>query len=93
MDKEKTHFLEPGDTFIIVRKLTKEIIKTRLKTQLHALIGLYFAAKGYIYLSTLGGKQMHQNNLSFESENLVVDYISFNISGFIDLASIHKIAL
>ena len=35
---------------------------------------------------------MHQNNLSFESENLVVDYISFNISGFMDPASIHKIA-
>ena len=26
MDKEKTNFSEPGDPFIIVRKLTKEII-------------------------------------------------------------------
>ena len=35
---------------------------------------------------------MHQNNLSFESENLVFDYISFNVSGFMDPALTHKIA-
>ena len=35
---------------------------------------------------------MNQIKLSFESENLVVDYISFNISGFMDPASIDKIA-
>ena len=35
---------------------------------------------------------MIKNNLSFESENLVVDYISFNIAGFMDPASIYKIA-
>ena len=31
MDKEKTNFLEPGDPFIIVRKLTKEIIEEAVK--------------------------------------------------------------
>jgi hypothetical protein len=27
---------------------------------------------------------MKQNKLTFESENLVVDYISFNLEGFMD---------
>ena len=31
MDKEKTNFSEPGDPFIIVRKLTKEIIEEVVK--------------------------------------------------------------
>jgi hypothetical protein len=31
MNKEKTNFLEPGDPFIIVRKLTKEIIEEAVK--------------------------------------------------------------
>ena len=31
MDKEKTNFSEPGDPFIIVRKLTKEIIEEAVK--------------------------------------------------------------
>ena len=31
MDKEKTHFSEPGDLFIIVRKLTKRVLKKQLK--------------------------------------------------------------
>jgi hypothetical protein len=31
MDKEKINFSEPGDPFIIVRKLTKEIIEETLK--------------------------------------------------------------
>ena len=31
MDKEKKNFLGPGDTFIIVRKLTKEIIEEAVK--------------------------------------------------------------
>ena len=31
MDKEKTDFSEPGDPFIIVRKLTKEIIEKAVK--------------------------------------------------------------
>ena len=38
----------------------------------------------YIYLLPPGGKQMNQNKLTFESENLVVDWISFNIQGLID---------
>lgn len=33
---------------------------------------------------------MNRNKLSFESQNLVVDYISFNIKGLIDLKSIAK---
>lgn len=33
---------------------------------------------------------MNRNKLSFESENLVVDYISFNISGFKDPEPIAK---
>ena len=48
-----------------------------LKTQITSLRGLYFVAKSYIYLLSLGGKQMNQNKLSFETEKLVVDYISF----------------
>ena len=35
---------------------------------------------------------MNQNKLSFESKNLVVDYISLNIKGFMDPGSIDKIA-
>ena len=35
---------------------------------------------------------MNQNKLSFESENLVVDYISFNIQGLTDPKDIAKIA-
>ena len=31
MDNEKTNFSEPGDPFIIVRKLTKEIIEETVK--------------------------------------------------------------
>ena len=31
MDKQKTNFSEPGDPFIIVRKLTKEIIEEAVK--------------------------------------------------------------
>jgi hypothetical protein len=31
INKEKTNFLEPGDPFIIVRKLTKEIIEEAVK--------------------------------------------------------------
>ena len=31
MDKEKTNFSEPGAPFIIVRKLTKEIIEEAVK--------------------------------------------------------------
>ena len=31
MDKEKRNFLEPGDPFIIVRKLTKQIIEEAVK--------------------------------------------------------------
>ena len=31
MDKQKTNFLEPGDPFIIVKKLTKEIIEKAVK--------------------------------------------------------------
>ena len=33
---------------------------------------------------------MNQNKLSFESENLVVDYISFNIPGSANTESIAK---
>ena len=33
---------------------------------------------------------MKQNRLSFESENLLVDYISFNIEGFIDTEPIAR---
>ena len=36
---------------------------------------------------------MDRNNLSFESEKLVVDYISFNIQGLVDPKDIGKIAL
>jgi hypothetical protein len=35
---------------------------------------------------------MNQNKLSFESKNLVVDYISLNITGFMDPGSMDKIA-
>ena len=35
---------------------------------------------------------MNQNKLNFESESLVVDYISFNIQGIIDKEHINKIA-
>jgi hypothetical protein len=35
---------------------------------------------------------MTQNELSFESEKLVVDYISFNLEGLMDPASMDKIA-
>lgn len=31
MDKEKINFAEPGDPFLIVRKLTKEIIDETIK--------------------------------------------------------------
>ena len=33
---------------------------------------------------------MNKNKLTFESENLVVDYISFNITGFTNTESIAK---
>jgi hypothetical protein len=36
---------------------------------------------------------MNQNNLIFDSENLVVDWISFNIKGLTDPKQIAKIAL
>lgn len=36
---------------------------------------------------------MNQNKLSFESENLVVDYISFNIQGSVNLEPINYILL
>ena len=36
---------------------------------------------------------MQQNKLSFESENLVVDWISFNIKELTDPKQIAKIAL
>lgn len=55
-----------------------------IKTQLHALIGLHYATKNYINTSPLGAKQMNQTKLTFESENLVVDWIGFNIQGLID---------
>jgi hypothetical protein len=35
---------------------------------------------------------MNQNKLSFESENLSIHYICFNIQGFIELEDIKKIA-
>ena len=35
---------------------------------------------------------MKQNKLSFESEKLVVDYISFNIQGLIDRKQVKRIA-
>jgi len=35
---------------------------------------------------------MNQNQLSFESENLSIHYICFNIQGFIELENIKKIA-
>lgn len=35
---------------------------------------------------------MLQNQLSFESENLSIHYICFNIQGFIELEDIKKIA-
>ena len=35
---------------------------------------------------------MTQNKLSFESENLVVDYISFNIQGLVDRKQVEIIA-
>lgn len=54
------------------------------KTQFNGAIGLYFAAKSCIYLSPLGGKKMNQNNFSFNSENLLVDWISFNLEGLMD---------
>lgn len=36
---------------------------------------------------------MKQSKLSFESENLVVDWVSFNIQGLTDLKQISKIAI
>ena len=38
-------------------------------------------------------KKIKQDKLSFEFKNLVVDYISFNIKGFMGPVSIGKIAL
>ncbi len=35
---------------------------------------------------------MNQNKLTFQSEGLTVDYISFNITGFMDPASMNKLA-
>ena len=35
---------------------------------------------------------MNQNKLSFESEKLVVDYISFNIQGLVDRKQVERIA-
>nr|QUW40432.1 hypothetical protein [Haslea sp.] len=35
---------------------------------------------------------MKENKLTFQSQNLIVDYISFNIPGFMDPASMYKIA-
>ena len=35
---------------------------------------------------------MSKNKLSFESENLVVDYISFNIDGYVQITYLRKIA-
>jgi len=35
---------------------------------------------------------MNQNKLSFESENLVVDYISFNIQGLVERKQVERIA-
>ena len=38
----------------------------------------------YIFLSPLGGKQMNQKKLTFQFENLVVDWISLNLEGLMD---------
>ena len=38
----------------------------------------------YIYLSPPGGKQMNQNKLTFQFDNLVVDYISFKFQDLED---------
>ena len=35
---------------------------------------------------------MKQNKLTFESKNLVVDYISFNIQGLVDRKQVERIA-
>lgn len=35
---------------------------------------------------------MNQNTLSFESEGLVVDYLSFNIKGLVDKTELERIA-
>jgi hypothetical protein len=35
---------------------------------------------------------MTQNKLSFESENLIVDWVGFNIQGFIDRKQVKQIA-
>lgn len=35
---------------------------------------------------------MNQNKLNFESEKLVVDYISFNIQGLVDRKQVKRIA-
>ena len=35
---------------------------------------------------------MNQNKITFESENLVIDYISFNIQGLVDRKQVERIA-
>ncbi len=35
---------------------------------------------------------MNQNKLTFESEGLIVDYISFNIEGLVDKIELERIA-
>ena len=35
---------------------------------------------------------MTQNKLTFESENLVVDWIGFNIQGFVDRKQVERIS-
>lgn len=37
-------------------------------------------------------RQMKQNKLTFQSENLVVDYISFNIQGLVDRKKLERIS-
>ena len=63
-------------------------MKNILKKQLDGLIDVYLVAKIYISLSPLGRKQMTKKNLSFQSHNLVVDWISFNIQGLPDPGTI-----
>ena len=76
--------------YIPYNRLVKSNI---LKTQLYSLIDRYFAAKSYIYSSYLGETEMTPNNLSFKSENLVVDWIFFNAKGLIDPQPIAKYLL
>ena len=44
MDKQKMNFLEPDDPFIIVRKMTKEIIEETRKLKFHHFVGEVYMA-------------------------------------------------